>query len=338
MKKKNLKYIAGKLGINASTVSRALSKRTEHMVKESTRNKVFDLVKKEGFKPDIQARNLKKQKLTNLTFILPVGMDSIFYNEYYMEILKGLSKVIIDSEYTLTILPIQIDYTADEIFRRLLDHETAGLILSPYCKKLEIPFELLKNYNFPVVSIDNKIEHKNFYNILLDHKHAGALGAKILSEKGYRDLILISDQGKSLHSEVRKKGFYGFFKKNEKIRAEIKNIELPFTFLSGIQAIEAIKRTVKFPAGVFSLNDEIAVNMLINLPKYGITCPRDINLIGFDGLKIGTMTRPRLSSIAFPFEQIGIETASLLINVLDGKKQANTITIQASLIPGESCG
>ncbi|MFH1847378.1 MAG: LacI family DNA-binding transcriptional regulator [Candidatus Omnitrophota bacterium] len=331
---KGLKEIAGKLGLNISTISRAINVETQHLVKEETRKRIFELIKKEGFKPNIKARNLKKQSLTNFSLIIPIGIKSIFYNEYYNSIINGINKVLMGSEYLLTLLPIEENYEPENIFQLLLNTETAGLILSPYCKYIKFPFDLMNKYTFPIVSIDNKVSGKNIYNIILNHKNAGYHAAEILWEKGYRDIVLISDVAHSEHSTLRKEGFLEFFKDKN---ANINNIEVPFTFVSGEVTIKKIKERNKFPICIFSLNDEVAVGIINQLKKNNLECTKDLSILGFDGLSIGAYLSPRLSSMGFPFENIGRLTAQILIDVLTNKKVQKTTILEARITEGESC-
>ena len=331
---KNLKDIAKELGLNASTVSRAINQKTAHMVKEDTRKKIFDLIKKKGFKPNIKARNLKKQQLTNFSLILPIGMKSIFYDEYYNGIIRGINNRVVDTEYSLTIIPVKEDYTSDDIFNVLLNNETAGLILSPYCKYIEFPVDLLKKYNFPIVSIDNEIQSKSFYNIVLDHEKAGYLGAEAIWKKGLRNIILISDEGHSRHSEMRKKGFYDFLK--NKKDCSVINIEHAFSYASAPKVVEELLKINSFPACIFSFNDEIAIGVINELKKKRLNCPKDIEILGFDSLSLGEYSSPKLSSVGFSFEEIGEITAKILIDVLLDKKVNKKTVIEASITFGES--
>jgi len=332
---KTLNEIAKELGLNIATVSRAINKETEYMVKGSTREKIFNLIKKKGFKPNIKARDLKKQKLTNFSLILPVGIKSIFYDEYYNSIIKGLNETLLNTEYSLVILPVEESYNQDEIYSLLFNTEIAGLILSPYCRHIDLPYELLKRYAFPIVSIDNEFSVKNVYNIVLDHQAAGYLGAKVLWEKGYRDMVLISDSKHSAHSEMRKKGFNEFIANKKDIRVD--HIECPFSYASGPEAVGKIEQIYRKSLGVFSLNDEIAVGIINNLGKIDVKCPEDIGVLGFDGLPIDGYLSPRLSSIAFPLIDIGKQAGQIIIEVLDGMDVENKILIQADLKEGESC-
>ena len=333
-----LQDIAEQLNLSTATISRALNKETENLVKKETRDRIFEFIRETGYKPNIKARELAKGKLTNF-FLLSSQMNenSIFYDHYFINLIRGITGVLVDTEYSLVMLPIENDYTEDRIYKILLDNETAGLILSPYCSHLEFPFDVIKEYNFPVVSLDNEIMGQNAYNVLLDHTEAGYIGAKRLTEKGYKNILLVSDSRHAMDAELRRKGFFDFFRDNTDAARKIINIELPLSYISSEPVLEKILELDIFPIGVFALSDEIAVGLINRLGNKGLRCPEDVGVIGFDGLSIGYHSVPRLNSVAFPYQEVGREAALTIKDALEGKNVKRRKVIGALLTEGGSC-
>lgn len=336
---KTLKDIAKELGVSTATISRSLNKDTSDLVKKETRDKILEYVHRTGFKPNIKASALARGKLTNLFLILSQSDDSIFFDQYYMKIIRGIHDIIVETDYSLGLLSIDINYSKEQIEDILFKNETAGLILSPHCEANKLyPSELLEKYNFPIVSIDNEIQGKNVFTILLDHVNAGYKGAEYLVKRGYKKIFLVSDIDKSHHSEIRKQGVYQFFEENNSDNVELVNLEYPFRRESGKRAVNDIIKQGHFPAGVFVLNDEIATEMINYTVEKRINCPQDIGILGFDGLSFGQYVSPRLKSVSFPVRKVGKKTAEMLIELLEGKKlRKNKSVIEAIITDGESC-
>ncbi|MDD5633872.1 MAG: LacI family DNA-binding transcriptional regulator [Candidatus Omnitrophica bacterium] len=334
---KTIQDIAKELDLSTATVSRALNNHTEHLVKSQTKQKILDFVRETGYKPNIKARGLAKGKLTDLFLISSqMVVGSIFYDEYFSNLVRGIHSVTAPTEYSLVILPVENTYTEEDIYNILLNNETAGLILSPYCSHLNFPFDVIKKYSFPVVTLDIEIKSENTYAILLDHKEAGYLGAKSLVEKGYRNLVLVSDIKRSLHSEMRKEGFYDFLNERKPKDVTVKNIEMLLSYTSSQSVLEKILGESKLPVGVFALSDEIAVGIVNYLKYKGLRCPEDVGVIGFDGLSIRKYAIPAVNSIGFSYSKIGEIAAQILIDVLSGKERNKTTFIKAYLTEGES--
>lgn len=334
---RRLEDIAKELNLSTATVSRALSKNTEHLVKKETRDKILDYVKKTGFKPNIKARGLASGKLTNLFFILSQNEASIFYDQYFFNVMQGIHSVIMETEYSLVILPVKNEYTEDQIYDVLLNNETAGLILSPYCSHLDFPFDVIKGYNFPVLLLDDEERAENAYVICQDNEQAGFDGAELLWNKGYRSFVLVSDVRHSEHSELRKKGFFKFFDDKKESGYAIDHMELLLSYTSAEPVLNEIEKIKERPVGVFALNDEIAVGIINHLAVRQIKCPGDIGVVGFDGLYIGQHALPRLNSVAFPFKEIGKKAAEVLIGAMEGKEMPHKTVISPTITDGESC-
>jgi len=332
---RRLEDISKDLGVSSATISRALNKNTEHLVKKETRETILSYVKETGYKPNLKARGLAKGKLTNLFLIQSEQDESIFYDLYYSDLINGINNVIADSDYSLVILPIKNYYTEDQIYDILFNQETAGLFISPFCLNLDFPFGLIKDFEFPVIALDSEIEGDNVYSIMLNHFEAGYKAAERLSKKKDRDIVFISDSMQNLHSQMRRSGFYSFFERHN-IGVEITEFEFPLSYISGGPVLEKILSLGKLPISVFVLSDEIGVNLINQIWKKGLRCPEDIAVLGFDGLSIRNYTVPCLSSIGFNYYEVGKIAAKVLINTLSGKKERKKICIDAKVLEGLS--
>ncbi|MBF0494447.1 MAG: LacI family DNA-binding transcriptional regulator [Candidatus Omnitrophica bacterium] len=347
-----LQDIAKELNISTATVSRALNSDTKDLVKQVTRDKIFEYIKRTGYKPNIRARSLASGKLSGIYFVLSMkNFDSIFYDQYFFKIIKEILGVIKESQgpfallpsgvkrsqYSFSILPIESSYTPEQIYELLLNSDTAGLILSSYCSDVSFPVDIIKSFHFPVITLDMDPAPENAYNIRLNHKDAGYKGAQFLWKKGYRNFMLVSDINHSHHSELRKQGFYSFFENINFTDFKITNIELPLTSSSSIGVIDKLRELNVFPTGVFVLSDEIATGVINRLRDAGLKCPEDVGVLGFDGLPIGQYVLPALQSVAFPIKEMGKTAALTILSLLEGKSVSKDISFDAYITDGQSC-
>ena len=73
--------IATRLGVSASTVSRALRPETAQLVREDRRKSILDLAEKLHFSPNPGARMLRKGVNASLTVVVPHD-ENIFFSEF----------------------------------------------------------------------------------------------------------------------------------------------------------------------------------------------------------------------------------------------------------------
>lgn len=67
-----------------------------------------------------------------------------------------------------------------------------------------------------------------------------------------------------------------------------------------------------------AFNDELAVRLLRSLRTLGVPVPERMRLVGVDGLEIGSLVTPELTTLSIDIEAVARETVSLVAGMLDG--------------------
>lgn len=70
------------------------------------------------------------------------------------------------------------------------------------------------------------------------------------------------------------------------------------------------------PTAVFCCSDEIAIGFIGSLQRAKIEVPKDISIIGFDGIKFGAHLSVPLTTIAIPLLGVGVSSAETLIKAI----------------------
>ncbi len=68
------------------------------------------------------------------------------------------------------------------------------------------------------------------------------------------------------------------------------------------------------PQGLICLNDRIAMGAYQALADRGLVIPDDLAVVSFDGSELAGWLRPKLSSVALPFEAMGRQAVRMLID------------------------
>jgi LacI family transcriptional regulator len=76
---------------------------------------------------------------------------------------------------------------------------------------------------------------------------------------------------------------------------------------------ELLARTRDFTA-IFCFNDTAAIGAIRAIEDVGLSCPRDISVIGFDDIIVAEYYNPRLTTIRQPLHKMGWTAAQLLVN------------------------
>jgi len=75
---------------------------------------------------------------------------------------------------------------------------------------------------------------------------------------------------------------------------------------------ELLARTHDFTA-LFCFNDTAAIGAIRAIQDAGLSCPRDISVIGFDDIIVAEYFNPRLTTVRQPLHKMGWAAAQLLI-------------------------
>lgn len=69
----------------------------------------------------------------------------------------------------------------------------------------------------------------------------------------------------------------------------------------------------------------LALSVIDALRRFGRRVPEDIAVVGFDGIALGQVIRPRLATVAVPNRALGETAARLLLAAIDGTPPAMTV-------------
>ena len=97
------------------------------------------------------------------------------------------------------------------------------------------------------------------------------------------------------------------------------------------------ERKIEFDAVAMN-DDEPAYGVINELTARGMRVPRDIAVVSFDNLKRSQYTTPPLTTVPFPFYEMGRQAAELLLAQLRGKNVSEQVFSTTEMVVRESCG
>jgi DNA-binding LacI/PurR family transcriptional regulator len=107
-------------------------------------------------------------------------------------------------------------------------------------------------------------------------------------------------------------------------------IEIPrhtYAALS-LEHLQIFRDPSQRPSALFCSNDLLALSVMRDLRAIGLRVPDDVSVMGFDGIPLGELMDPMLSSVAQPSEQIGELALRTLVHAIeepqDGQAPAST--------------
>ncbi len=319
--------VARSAGVSRQTVSRALNDKAE--IDGSTKQRVLDAARELGYRPSRFARGLVRPETTTIGLVVPDLLNP-FFTEVAAGALaaaraRGRHVVVYDTAgnpeqelATLRVLGAQVDAVVGYFSRPEadLDRFTPGI---------------------PVVLIGREPHTPRFSGIAIDGEDGVREAVAHLVARGHRRIGMLDHDG-GPEAGVRQRWF-------RRAAAECGVAvhpgwitRAPQTVDGGGAALAGLLAAHPDVTAVFAFNDVMAIGALREARRFGLRVPADLAVIGFDGLALGTLVEPELSSVALDTRAVGalaVEQAARLVTGADPLEPGQLI-VRAALHLRES--
>ena len=329
MKTVRLKDVAEACGVSASTVSRALNGQGESSEKAALIRKRAEEM---GYVPNAAALSLKTNRSNSIGVLYEDHMD----HEYFSSLLDSLRREARIKGYDLTLIggdgETPVNYY-EHASRRNLD---VVIVIQADFDSAEVI--RLATSPIPSVIIDHMYEGCNCVGS--DNRASMARLVRHAWEKGHRRIAYIAGEQGAVTKE-RLAGFYkacaetGICVPEGSVREG--HFHDPDECARLIRELTAGK---KGATCVFCPDDYSCLGAMWQLKEEGISVPEQLSLIGYDGIRMGQMIPPRLTTYRQDTAGIAAEAVSLLLETIESPEThtARHITVEGRLVEGETVG
>lgn len=326
-----IKDVARAAGVSISTVSRVLNDRQD--VDPQTRARVLAMVKKLNYIRNQSASNLKQLNIAAIGVILP-GRRNAFLTDLAEEVMQAGQGT--GFQFIMDI----IDEKASQFLaaRKLyMEHKLQGVIFLG--SNLEGQENEVKRLELPQVYATIEAKHLNsdhISSVSINNYQAGAKAAERLIELGHRSIALLGyfskagdSTGQRLHGAVDAMKKAGI-RYDDRLFCEV-----DFTLESAYKGMKTLlKRGMDFTA-LITCSDIMSIGAVRALYEHGKRVPKDVSVIGFDGIELCNYTLPALTSVRQPTRQIAAEAVRLMKALIQDQK-AEHVLVECQFLPGES--
>lgn len=327
--------IARLANVSSATVSRVLSN-SDYPVSKELKEKIQRIAKETHYIPNLLGKQLKKNSSMTIGVIIP----SII-NPFYSSVLFGVEEVARQNSFTVIACnSLQDPALEDEYIRTMMEKQVKGLIISSISKDKEL-LKSLKDRGLNVIAIDQKIEEDGISQIEFDYHKGGYMATKHLLAKGHRRIGYVTSKidrpsRRSIHEgymeAMREAGLVTMVE--ESPADEVYNAV--YEFDSGKRLTSKLLEHQEPPTAIFACNDMMAFGVINELSRRELQVPQDISVIGFDGIDVGQMIHPPLTTIKQPDYEMGKLACKMLLEMMGGDSPIFDITLQPKLLERKS--
>lgn len=336
----SIKIVAKQAGVSIATVSRVLN--GTKYVSPDIQAKVLNVVEELNYKPNMPARNLRRQQTQSIGVLVPHLNDFYFCNLAF-----AIEKVLSGMGFNPMFASTEGDHTKETIaVDNLMQNRVRGAILVPSLPvSHSIPnVRRLMDAGVAVVLVDRGIRSMKVNQVVANNFQGGYDGAHHLIELGHRHIGLLDagvdalqpkfGPGSERIAGVRQAMADAGLQFDKK---DLLLINDPNQSAAGYQGALKMLRESPDITAIFALTDAVAVGVLRAAYELGLNVPRDLSVIGFDDIPLASHVIPRLTTIAQPPNQIGQAAVDLLLREINEPgAQFQTVTVGTQLIVRES--
>ncbi|MBU7319890.1 catabolite control protein A [Paenibacillus oleatilyticus] len=320
--------VAREAGVSMATVSRVVNNNPN--VKPQTRKKVFEAIERLGYRPNAVARGLASKKTTTVGVVIPDISNSIF-----SEVARGIEDIA--NMYHYNIILSNADKKKEKeirVINTLLEKQVDGLLFMGGAITEE-HIQAFKTSSVPVVLCATADEQRTIPSVDIDHEKAAFDAVNVLLENGHRDIAMISG---TLQDPANGYARYQGYKKaleaaNIPLREELVRIG-NYRYESGLEVTKYFLELENRPTAIFAATDEMAIGAIHTLQDNGLKVPEDMSVISVDNIRMASMVRPLLTTVAQPMYDIGAVAMRLLTKLMN-KETKDASELSQVILPHE---
>ncbi len=324
----NIRDVARLAGVSYQTVSRVLN--DSPSIKESTKQRVLDVITEIGYRPNQAARALVTSKSRT------IGVLSSQTSHYGPTTsITAIEHAAREAGYRLSITNISSsDYTSIKAgLDYLLSQSIEALVvIAPQVRVFEVIKDLA--ISVPFVTLQST-DLDSSHSLSVDQVAGARMATRHLIELGHTEIMHISGPQDWIEAEARMQGFLDAINGADlRTRAPILgDWSAHFGYYAGIELL----RMRDFTA-VFAGNDQMALGFMHACREMGLSIPGDMSVVGFDDIPEAAHFFPPLTTVRQNFADVGRRAVSLLLGELRGDVALSHEQIPPELVIRESTG
>lgn len=315
----NIKDVAKHAGVSVATVSRFLNKKG--YVSEAAKENIEAAIVALNYRPNQVARSLSTKQTNLIGLIVPD-----ITNPFFPELARAVEDIALSYGYTIVLCNSDENAEKEELYINMLTQKyVAGFIVTTNLLKAAHYDDI----SVPIVALDRAI-NSTIPTVLTDNVEGARIGTEYLLACGAKNIVCMRGPVGLGLADDRVKGFLQATSGKD---VETHIVECPFSFESAEKIAEKILKEFPEIDGVFASSDTSAIAALKVAQAMGRNVPNDLQIVGFDGVQLGKMVSPGLTTVAQNIYKMGASATRMLIKMIeDTSLQEKNVTVSAELI------
>jgi len=310
--------VAQRAGVSTATVSRALNGTGQ--IAPGTRQAIEDAVRELGYRPSGVARSLRTKSTQTIALLLPD-----ITNPFYPGLVRGVQKAARRRGYLMLLASAEGDAEGEleylELFRA--NAVDGALVIGVSVTGDSIGAAI--SSGFPMVSMDRSVDSPDVPLVQVDNRGGACLATEHLIGLGHRRIAHITGPQALGITRERLVGYQDALERAGLPFDPDLVVEGDYEERGGGAAADRLLRSGARFTAVFAGNDLTAIGAMDALHGRGLRIPEDVSVVGFDDVRLASYVSPALTTVHQPAAQIGERAATVLIDVIAGRRRAERV-------------
>lgn len=312
--------VAKRAQVSPTAVSRWLNGGLE--LPETTGARIRAAVAALDYQPHAQARRLSKGKAEAIGIVVPDISNSFF------ALLAGeAERIAVAAGYDVVIWSSRNKIERElACFDRLRGGYIDGLLLITNHEDDGRLAQRIKAMPGRVVIIDEDVTGGEAPRFFVENEFGGYTATRHLIEKGHRRIAHIGGPKGVMSALERAQGWRRALAEAGITPQARWHVRTEYEVEPATRDAVQLFAIDPLPTAIFAGSDAVALGVMTVARQRGLAIPKDISLVGFDGMPINDLLGPPLTSIAQPIDDLGRRGAEQLLSMIRGEPYETTRT------------
>lgn len=311
-----IRDIARHAKVAVSTVSAVINQSAP--VSQAVVARVEAAIREMGYTPNNAARSLRNGATRLIGLVVPD-----ISNPFFSAIARIVEERSLAAGYMAFVYNSDEDPDREEeILRMMHMQRIAGLILTPAASSAAHGAKLAKHLKVPTILLDRHVQGTDYEAVLLDNRQAARLAADYLLRLGHRKIAIIAGREGVSSAEERLEGCREAFQKHQVPFDSALVLRGDYDQTRALSATQRAMSSADRVTAVLAFNNVMTIGILRGLHSLGLSCPRDVSIIGIDDFDWAEAVQPRLTVVAQPVAEMAIRSIDRLLAQLSGEPPA----------------
>ncbi len=315
-----LEMVASRAGVSRGTASRALNGGLNVSAKALAA--VQAAADELGYRPNLAARSLVLGRSESVGLVVSETDERLFGDPFFAAVVRGAHRELSSAGIQLVLALAQSDEERAQMARFAGGRHLDGVLLISLHASDPLPWAL-SDAGIPVVMAgrpEADVEASGAWWVDADNRGGARSAVEHLIGRGRSRIATVAGPEDMSVGRDRLQGWRDALGAAGLPATDDLVAGADFSLSGGSDAMRRLLAAVPDLDAVFAGSDLMAIGALEALREAGRRVPEDVAVVGFDDIPAARTTRPPLTTVQQPIEEMGRAMARMLVERVNGEE------------------